>query len=290
MDYKIECSPYTLSSSRTLNRFAKSSVEGYLLRFHFSNDLVGYSSLQSWPQLGDHSVKEEIEALQQKQPFNLGRHALAFAAKDAKARASKVKLYTHLTDIKNHFTLGMLEKVNIPEAFDTVKIKVNETSLAILKNENWLKQYKLRIDFNGLPISYQMAKNCLSDYNVDFFEDPEMQTHDGFCVFWDENKKDTFNHIIKPAKEEATNANRVIFTSYMDHPVNQIHAAIVANEYYQLYPNKKEICGLRTDLLFSDSTYLDYFNKNTNTLVLNDDGYGIGFTTLLERETWKFLG
>ncbi|MCB0348956.1 MAG: hypothetical protein KDD37_08965, partial [Bdellovibrionales bacterium] len=93
-----------------------------------------------------------------------------------------------------------------------------------------------------------------------------------------------------PAKEGFdSNYHRILFTSYMDHPINQTHAAVVANDYYLKHPHKKEICGLRSDLAFFGNPYLEYFNTSNNSFTLSEDGHGIGFTSLLEREKWKTL-
>lgn len=288
MAYSLEYAPYTLSAKRQLNRFGNSKVDGVLLKFTFADGKVGYSSLQTWPELGDRTMREEMEALHKKKPFSLGERSLDFAKKDSEARVNQIKLYSNLK-VTNHYTLGVPSQCEIPESFTYVKIKLSANDLTSFHKHEWLKPYKLRIDFN-LSLSLfdkDVLIHSLKGFDIDFLEDLGF-SDEGFSLFYDEKKPEHKNWIIKPAKEILTETDeRVLFTSYMDHPVNQLHAAIIANDFYLKNPNKKEICGLRTDLLFTDNSYLEYFSTGTTNLVLQEDGYGIGFTSLLENEKWQ---
>ncbi len=290
MAHPIEYSTYTLKAKRPLNRFGNQEVTGTLLKVHFDKIGYGYSSLQTWTELGDASLEVELAALKNKTPLLLGAKALQFAKTDATARAKNECLYNHL-DIQNHYSLGTVDKIEIPSAFQCIKIKLDENFKNTLKKNEWLKNYKLRIDFN-LALVKSTEESLLASlklFNIDYIEDLGFSTN-SVLQFLDQHKTKDCNAVIKPAKESASeNYSRVVFTSYMDHPVNQVHAAIIANNFYKKYPNKKEVCGLRSDLAFFDNPYFDYFCADTTAIQLQADGNGIGFTSLLEQESWKTL-
>ncbi len=100
--------------------------------------------------------------------------------------------------------------------------------------------------------------------------------------------------VIKPAIENHEDFqcliahHRVIFTSYMDHPVGQLCGLYEAQKFYETFPQKKECCGFLTHLLYEKNPYSSQFLIK-NTILQTTDEEGLGFKSLLEKENWTLL-
>ena len=68
----------------------------------------------------------------------------------------------------------MPEVCEIPSCYSHVKIKLGFEDLKTLKQHDWLKKYKLRIDFNrGLSLKdADELSRALQGFDIDFLEDP----------------------------------------------------------------------------------------------------------------------
>ena len=85
--------------------------------------------------------------------------------------------------------------------------------------------------------------------------------------------------IIKPAVDEMPITEiPIIITSYMDHPLGQLHAAYVAAT-----TTPDATCGLVTHVLFENDPFIERMRIDDARLVPPD------FTDLLEGLPWKRL-
>ena len=209
--------------------------------------------------------------------------------------------------------------------FNFIKLKMGKnfkTEIEFIKkyfislNE---KGIKLRLDFNSSFDFDQITKFLEQIRNelevIDFIEDPfefhfeqwqEIQNKFSVNLAIDKKTESTLSLIknkffesenafkviiIKPAVEEISfilNSKlrqRIIFTSYMDHPFGQMCALFEAQSFYEQYPDKREECGFLTHLLYEKNDYAKEFNLYENILSSIQE-FGFGFHELLEKEKW----
>lgn len=181
---------------------------------------------------------------------------------------------------------------------------------------------KLRLDFNS-SMSFQESMNFFFEIRnlvdiIDFVEDP--------CDFHFENWKkiqNTFDlnlaldrktekevSIIKNAEVESLNSfgviilkpaldnvesyllhppmQRIVFTSYMDHPFGQACGIYEAENFYEKYPKKREHCGFLTHSLYEKNLYSNELQIEDTILRINL-GTGFGFEKFLTKEKWIFI-
>jgi O-succinylbenzoate synthase len=90
--------------------------------------------------------------------------------------------------------------------------------------------------------------------------------------------------VIKPALQDVPRTGKeIVITSYMDHPVGQLHAAAIAARCAT-----SSRCGLVTHVLFEPNDFSQRLRLDGARLV-PPGGTGIGFDDLLERVPWKKL-
>jgi O-succinylbenzoate synthase len=102
--------------------------------------------------------------------------------------------------------------------------------------------------------------------------------------------------VIKPAIEEplllaeaaAQHNQRVVVTSYMDHPVGQAFAAWEAARLDLTMPGWVGLCGLQTHSLFEPDAFTERLGPWTPAFTV-PDGHGIGFDELFEKLPWTRL-
>ena len=86
---------YSLTACGPLNaRAAEVCRKGALIK----TDEGGYGCIQPWPELGDATLQEELDALRKGRPLPLGLRAAECARTDGEARALGVRLGTFLDD------------------------------------------------------------------------------------------------------------------------------------------------------------------------------------------------
>lgn len=211
------------------------------------------------------------------------------------------------------------------EGFDFIKLKFGKNlkkevtfikeKYPILKEKN----IKLRLDFNS-TISINEAKAFFSEIRgqldiIDFVEDPCEFIFKGWqeiqCEFdvhlaldrkpeefiarekkYNDDSSPAFKVIvIKPAIEDSQSfftippQQRVIFTSYMDHPLGQLCAIYEAESFYNKFPRKREHCGFLTHSLFEPNQYSKHL-KTEGSVLFAKLGAGFGFEELLIKENW----
>ncbi len=178
---------------------------------------------------------------------------------------------------------------------------------------------KLRLDFNS-SLSSDKADDFFSvlkgQLNIfDFVEDPcpfhsqawlYLQAKHGVSLALDRKNEEIYlalqdlNHeihqcfkvlIVKPALEDLNflfttdTTQRVVFTSYMDHPLGQLSALSEAQRYYEQFPQKQEHCGFLTHSLYAENKYSRLLKIEKASLSYAEEA----FKSLLEMEEWVKL-
>ncbi|MBY0518444.1 MAG: hypothetical protein K2P81_16150, partial [Bacteriovoracaceae bacterium] len=165
----------------TPNRLSgKEARQGCLVRVQFEGlKAPGHADLFPWPELGDPSLKDQIESLTQLTPFSQAAATLMWAHYEALAIEKKKSLLSD-ADYPSHVTLT--ENRAIPSYAKTVKLKI--TSEAIhnwRETEKFIKEYPTllwRLDFNGLFQARDEAQNFWNQVHpnvksqIEFLEDP----------------------------------------------------------------------------------------------------------------------
>jgi O-succinylbenzoate synthase len=182
--------PGTLSAGRPR--------EGFLVRVEWpARDaslppIRGYADLMSWPELGDLTIHEEMEAILRGIPTTLGRRVLEMARLDATARQRNESLWTGLGEPPaSHYLAGSvadlphldLEHVR-SRGFRSIKLKwpatisVDSGQEKIAEALSALRQsgLRLRLDFNGSAELDALA-SCFERWpelhnTLEFLEDP----------------------------------------------------------------------------------------------------------------------
>lgn len=307
--------PYELFPRSALN--ARSSGEGrrgVLLRSAGG----GVACLQPWPELGDHTLKEELEALGRGSPLRLGRQALRCLRADEEAREKGESLFKGRSAAPDSYAslpdkLSREELVAFDEAgFCEGKIKGNrnirELARELAGYSSLLPDWKWRIDFNGVltPEEFQAAALRLQEAarnRITFFEDPVPFEEDlwrlweqaGFSLLPDRISREAVLsrplkiRVWKPAFEcwEEVPSVQAVVTSYMDHPIGQVWAA---SEAARLADEGVEtgLCGLVTQHLYEKNAFSEFMGGVSPEFFV-PAGTGVGFDPLLEKLPWKKL-
>jgi O-succinylbenzoate synthase len=286
---------YTMRPRAPLNaRRGSAPRRGALLRVD-----DGFADIHPWPELGDEPLEKQLLRLALGETTQLTARSLAMAKLDGDARKAGRSLFDDLAMPPCHWPLAAGD---VPDAFDTVKIKLGPgTSLP-----RGLDAFKLRLDFNGTltPAQFEAFVNTLTRWSaIEFAEDPcgydgetwkRLKEQNGIPLALDRGVATDGVDVlvVKPAAQTpdvalATGLD-VVVTSYMDHPVGQLHAAHVAARVAAEHPKQVRQAGLLTHLLFEPDPFLEQIAIDGNTLA-RPTGTGIGFDDLLERLPWKQL-
>jgi O-succinylbenzoate synthase len=102
--------------------------------------------------------------------------------------------------------------------------------------------------------------------------------------------------VIKPAIDEPfllgeaaiQHSQRVVMTSYMDHPVGQTFAAWEAARLELQFPGLVGLCGLQTHHLFEPNEFTEALGPWSPDFKIPDSN-GLGFTELLDALPWTRL-
>ena len=268
---------YSLKPRRPLSALAGAAPrEGALLRVG-----DGFADVHPWPELGDAPLDEQLALLARGETTPLTRRSLWFAS------VWRHDLFDGLTIPRSHWPGS-----DPPDGFDTVKIKMPGGTLP--------DGYRLRLDFNASIdcATFAALAPTLPRERIDFVEDPcpydaatwrHLREETGLRLALDRAKVVSASRrpqrrrpaadvlVVKPAVEDVPNTDLpIIITSYMDHPIGQLHAAYVA-------ANSTETCGLVTHVLFENDPFVERMQIKDARLVPPD------FTDLLEALPWKRL-
>jgi len=258
---------YTLTPRRPLSALAGAAPRhGALLRTE-----TGFADVHPWPELGDAPLDEQLALLARGETTPLTRRSLWFASQ------WRADLFDGLTIPRSHRPGS-----DPPDEFDTAKVKMPGGTLP--------DRVRLRVDFNADADAFARLASTLPRERVDFVEDPapydaatwrRLRAETGLRLALDRivatDAVDVL--VVKPAVQDVPNvAIPIIITSYMDHPIGQLHAAYVAALHAS-----DATCGLVTHVLYEPDPFIERMRIEDTRLVPPD------FTDLLERLPWKRL-
>ena len=317
-DPKPLISRYRIKSRGFLNAISgRREFEGALIRVG-----DGFGCIHPWPELGDPTLEKCLADLQGERRWPIVRRALRCAEYDEAARSRDESLFEEMEVPKSHATLTDPKMETITAAveagFTVVKLKGGRN---LEKEGDFLEaavrefpSLKWRIDFNESLTPEQVAAFLLGlpekvRSAIDFIEDP--------CPFsettWPELYRKTrvklaidreaaphrvgaqFS-VIKPAVDEPfllaeaaiAHQQRVVLTSYMDHPFGQAFAAWEAARLELQFPGITGICGLQTHHLFDASGFTEALGPWSPDFNV-PEGTGLGFDDQLAALPWTRL-
>jgi O-succinylbenzoate synthase len=279
MSAVIWYSEYTLHPRRALSAIAVPGPRrGALIRAG-----SGFADIHPWPELGDASLDEQLATLARSETTPLTRHSLEMARADGNARERGISLFEGLTIPASHWPGN-----DPPPGFDTAKVK---------DVDGLPPRVRLRIDFNARldAVQFERIAKALPRDRIDFVEDPcpyqattwrALRERTGLRLALDrmlaEDGVDVL--VVKPAIQDVPKTSKeIVITSYMDHPVGQMHAAAIAARFAT-----SARCGLMTHVLFERNEFSERLQVDGARLV-TPQGTGIGFDDLLQRISWKKL-
>ena len=299
--------------------------QGALLKIEWPGALIGYSDLHPWPELGDIPLEKQLDDLSKGKISIQLEQSIWLARRDALARKADISLWSQVPRIKNNFLISDVSKAGedvLDQArqsgFSTIKMKAGKDferemqfALRVLKNGNFM----LRIDCNG-SLHWQDFETFFSGVEksyrarLDYVEDPfpyEEQIYREARVLtrvavdryfskinFDQKEAPPVDQLIlKPAIQDVEKfmiqVNKwnipVTVTSYMDHPVGMVHAAILAGE---LKKNNEQLIGtsgcLHNHLYQKDVYQADMVIQGPYLQKVG--GKGIGFDFRFHQEAW----
>jgi len=317
-DRKPLISRYRLRSRGFLNALTSRRVfEGALIR-----DGDGFGCIHPWPELGDPPLEKCLADLQGERRWPIVRRALRCAEYDAAARSLDESLFEEMEVPVSHATLATGDLAEISRAADAgfhiIKLKMGRDPAkeAALLNAaaGDFPQLRWRLDFNEVPdaagiLSFLTSLPQAVRAAIDFVEDP--------CPFSEATWKEIYQQtriplaidreaaphreaaqitVIKPAIDEPyllgeaalAHRQRVVVTSYMDHPLGQAFAAWEASRLELQLPGLVGVCGLQTHHLFEPNEFTEILGGWSPTFTI-PSGTGLGFDDHLESLPWTSL-
>lgn len=281
---------YTLRSRGALNaKSSRTEFQGTLIRIG-----DGFGCIHPWPELGDPEVNDLLADLAEEASHPLCRAAMSSCLIDLDSLQEAPMP-------RNHYLLPPGEPV-VPEEFDTVKMKCSGSDEDLDRLRALPESLKLRLDLNESLrvddfLSFWRNLGDLTE-RIEFVEDPtpfDEETWDylgkatGCAMALDRNESRSSIppiRVIKPALHSAIVASpnqKLVYTSYMDHPVGQwyaAHSAIVGPR-----PEDRLTCGLVTHHLFDDSDpFIAAMGPAEPILRIPPD-----YRSLLDELPWKLL-
>ena len=308
-------SRYRLKTRGFLNAVSsRREFDGVLIRVG-----DGFGCIHPWPELGDPTLGKCLTDLAGERRWPLVRRALRCAEYDAAARSHEDSLFEELEVPPSHATLPKLDVGEVARAveagFAVVKLKCGrdlapeaallETLVAGFPAVRW------RLDFNEC-LGADEAGAFLTNLSgaaraaLDFVEDPcpfaeatwaELHRRTGVSLAVDLEATPQSAAaqvlVIKPAIDEPfllaeaalRHRQRVVLTSYMDHPLGQTFAAWEAARLGLQFPGLPGVCGLQTHHLFEPDAFSEALGPWAPGFQV-PAGTGLGFDDLLEGLPW----
>lgn len=270
-----------------------STQRGALIKIQDEEGNEGFSDLCPWPDFGDSTLDEELAS-----QGPLYQRAMDLALLDLSARKDKKVLVT-AEPVRNNILISDFRDLKGDFDFSnvTVKIKGNEHVYDFAKFlvENASRFKTIRIDFNNCISEFLFSEfiHLLSEdalKKIEYIEDPfffhsdQWKQHSAkvkLMLDWKQAEEQNWpNRIWKPSREDKMQAQEFSLTSSMEHPVGLAHGL----HFAQKYPNKTH--GFLTLSQYEDSEFNQPFTVKGDQLIYQADGYGIGFTTLLNKLNW----
>jgi hypothetical protein len=313
---KIDYSSYQLVS------VGGALKEGALLRVIESDGVAGYADLHPWIEFGDAPLSEQLKNLKEEKPTLLVKQSLWMAARDTKARKEKRSLLAGnflpnnflITDIQKTLDLKSLKK----QGFSILKIKVGfdiDREINFIKNIG--PDFLLRLDFNSKS-SFDGLKKFLERLSqneknlIQYIEDPfsydqkEWEDARNFAALaldfesekldWNPLQRPACDVVIlKPSRRDVSKAvecfrswrTSFTVTSALDHPVGVIHALSVANDLQRELSGQMLAPGCLTLSCYQPEEFSS--SLEIDGPFIGSQGYGVGFDSLLEKQSWQPL-
>jgi O-succinylbenzoate synthase len=282
----------------------------------------GYGCIHPWPELGDPSLEKCLADLAGARRWPIVRRALRCVEFDRAARVFDESLFEEMEVPASHATLAQGDVAEIARAveagFTVVKLKFGRDLTTEAKFlEDMAAEFpalKWRLDFNEVPGPEQAAEFLLgltekTRAAIDFVEDP--------CPYsdsaWSALRKQTRVNlavdreaaplsgaaqvmVIKPAVDEpfllaeaaVSHGQRVVLTSYMDHPLGQAFAAWEAARLGLQFPGLVGMGGLQTHHLFEPDAFTEALGPWSPDFKV-PAGTGLGFDDALDALPWTRL-
>lgn len=315
---KIEHYLYQLEFKENYGTVGQGSFrEGALLRVTFDDEQAGYCDCHPWVELGDAPLSEQLRELKSGKKTPLLERSLYFAKLDAKARQEGRSLFDGLEIPLSHRLVSLSDPLTdlIAEGVTHFKLKTGKNrEIEIASMASWVEKnqgIKLRLDFNEkYPreefLSYwkSMPKQVLNC--IDFVEDPYPYDPELWCE--DQkvlNIKFAADHaaaqalkrpetaaviVHKPAVEASPvltdQTEKLVITTYLDHPLGQMCAAYAAAILKRKYPHQVGFCGLLTHECYKNNPFVDSV-RAAGPKLLAPKGTGFGFNELLGGLLWQ---
>lgn len=311
-------SPYRLKSRGFLNSVsARREFAGVLLKVG-----DGYGCIHPWPELGDPPLDKCLEDLKGRRFWPIVRRALRCAEYDQAARTAEESLFDEMEVPRSHATLVKADAAEldavVEAGFSVVKMKAGRdipNELIFLKEMSGrYAGLKWRLDFNESldPETASAFIEALGEHvrgKLDFLEDLTAFSESTWAGLWRKyrvplavdmeaapHRKAAQVTVIKPAVDEpfllaeaaAMNFQRVVLTSYMDHPLGQAFAAWEAARLELVFPGLVGICGLQTHHLFEKDAFVEKLGGWRPEFTM-PGGTGLGFDDELAELTWVKL-
>lgn len=299
--------------------------KGALIRLMFSDGKMGYGDLHPWPELGDNSLTVQLASLKEGRDLSAQtQKTLFFATCDAEARSNQKNLFEGLKIPQSHYLAvdlnGFELQHALKEGFSQIKIKAGRH---LEKEIQSLRQIfaslrgqdcKVRIDFNEQltweSFIYFLREMESCNDQIEFIEDPfpydptlwqqiqhlykvnlACDRQSEKAIFFPESAA----YIVhKPALQAEkpynaiSSAQKIVITSYLDHPLGQVSAAYAAAKMAQDYSDKISVCGLLSHFAYLPNPFSEYLN-NHGPFLDPPEGFGFGFDGLLSELPWKKL-
>lgn len=271
--------------------------EGALLRID-----GGVADCHPWVELGDLPLKVQLEKLARGETTRLTGQSLFFASLDRRAREEQRSLFEGATIPSSHELLLKISD-QIPEG-PLLKIKMGKAEELNCLLEQ--KPFRLRLDFN-CKISERDFEHFLEEIKpwhsyIDCIEDPfpydelkwqRIQDRYGVNLACDAASERAINKplsanvlVLKPAVQPHLPFKKVpqklIVTSYLDHPIGQLSAAFIASRL------DVDVCGLCSHLVYQTNEFSEQLPQKGPYLT-PPSGTGFGYDELLNKLKWKRL-
>lgn len=311
---KIRHSFYELICRRPIeSKKTYNARKGALLQVEFDDGTIGYADCHPWEELGDLPLQTQLDLLKNGRCTRLTARSIYFAKADAKARANKQNLLESRKIPMSHYLISQLDQSCLEEiktawnsGFTHFKIKMGKEQRHEELVREIVKQWpsaKLRLDFSSKLsrdefISF-LDRMSSALKSIDYVEDPFPFDYSGWrqaqetfpvSLAADEYYKVAYGHpeaakvlIMKPAVntlKPVDTAQRLIMTSYLDHPLGQMCAAYMASL------GCEETCGLLSHFTYQPNPFAEMINHRGPSLQAVK-GTGFGFDELLKKQTFS---
>lgn len=282
----------------------------------------GYGCIHPWPELGDPPLEKCLQDLQGARRWPIVRRAIRCAEYDAAARSREESLFEEMEVPQSHATLSSADVAVAEQAvelgFSHLKMKCGRDAAkeraCIEAVAEAHPTVRWRLDFNEIlepqgVIDWLDGLSVGARRTLDFLEDPCPFSESAWGKLFRETRiplaidreaapvhKAAQVCVIKPAIDEPWllaeaalgHRQRLVVTSYMDHPLGQAFAAWEAARLGLQFPGQPGVCGLRTDVLFKPDAFTELMG-DWSPAFKPPPGTGLGFDDLLDALPWTRL-